>query len=462
MNEAQKLRAGYRISMTKLLRKLTNCDLAGNTGRVVFLGIRSNLVIRGTKMEFFDCIPLVMAQERIIKSLVGSTMDYEEVCLSEALGRVTAEPIIAEESLPPFSRSTVDGFAVRSADTFGAGEAAAALFTIVGEVGMGKMSDTTLLPGQALIIPTGGMLPSGADAVVMLEYTEQPDGETLLIQRTVAPGENVVAKGEDIAIGSSIVDQGVKISPQHVGALAACGYSRIVVRCKPKVAIISTGDELVDITEKPRSGQIRDVNSYAIGAMLEEWGCLVTKMGIVKDRYEAFLSTLSQAVTQFDIVVISGGSSVGMRDYTIRAMEALGDMEILFHGLAVKPGKPTIYGRTERTAVFGLPGHPVAAMTVCEQLVKPAVRRLLGQATDQTCSIQAKLLRNVASAPGRDDFINVRLSKQDGQYTAEPILGKSGLISIIAQADGMMHIPADKSGFYAGEMIEVIIINSIK
>lgn len=412
-------------------------------------------------MEFIQCMPLEQARKLIIDSLDGIPVNSEPVHISDALGRVAAADIIAQENLPPFSRSTVDGFAVRSADTFGASESSPSLFSIIGEVLMGQQATDTLLPGQAVIIPTGGMLPAGADAVVMLEYTERPDSSTLLVLKMVAPGENIVVQGEDVQTGTVIIEQGQQIAPQHIGALASCGYTEIQVCKQLEVAIISTGDELVDIQEPLEFGQIRDVNSYALAAMLTEVGCKVKRMGIVKDTYEKFYDALAKAVTMSQLVVISGGSSVGARDYTVRAIEALGTPGVLMHGIAVKPGKPTIYGMVDKVPLFGLPGHPVAAMTICDQLVKLAARMRMGHKQPQErIAIPARLARNVASAPGRDDFINVRLRKRAGEYTADPILGKSGLISLLAQADGVMHIPTDKSGVYDGEMVEILLIKN--
>lgn len=410
-------------------------------------------------MDFFQCMSLDKAQHVIAEALAEITVHSETVHLSNALGRVLAEDVMAKEDLPSFSRSTVDGFAVRSADTFGASESSPALFTIVGEVMMGKEARIELQPGQAAVIPTGGMLPAGADAVVMLEYTEKYDVSAVMVLKMVAPGDNLVAKGDDIRTGVMIAAQGQKLAPQHIGALAACGFAHILVNKRVEVAILSTGDELVDIHEPLESGQIRDVNSYALSAMLSEIGCVVKPMGIVKDSFEKFYDALAAAVSTCQLVVISGGSSVGARDYTDKAINALGAPGVLIHGMAVKPGKPTIFGMAGHVPVFGLPGHPVAAMTVCQQLVKVAVRSLMGQKqrTDEFV-IPAYLSRNVPSVPGRDDFINVRLSKQDGQYTAIPILGKSGLISTMSEADGTIHIPADKSGLYQGVLVEVRLI----
>jgi molybdopterin molybdotransferase len=411
-------------------------------------------------MEFIQGMPLGQAKDLIAESVDGIIVQSETVQLTDALGRIAAEDIIAQEDLPPFSRSTVDGFAVRSADTFGASEASPSMFTIVGEVLMGEQASITLSPGQAVAIPTGGMLPTGADAIVMLEYTERLDDHTMLALKTVAPGENMVVKGEDMQSGLVIVEQGRRLAPQHIGALAACGHIKVLVRKRPEVAIISTGDELVDIHESPGFGKIRDVNSYALGAMLSEAGCMVRLMGIVKDSYEQFHETLAKAVATSQMVIISGGSSVGARDFTVKAMDSLGAPGVLLHGVALKPGKPTIYGKINNVPVFGLPGHPVAAMAVCDNLVRLAVRKLMGEKQPgDTVDVPARLARNVASVPGRDDFIPVRLSKQGGEYTADPILGKSGLISIMAQAEGMMHIASDKSGVYAGEMVEVLLFN---
>lgn len=409
-------------------------------------------------MEFFQCMSLKEAQHVIVESLKKRTISSETVHLVNALGRIAAEDVVAKHDLPPFSRSTVDGFAVQSADTFGASEAASSLFSIIGEVAMGEERQMEIFPGNAVGIPTGGMLPAGADAVVMVEHVEQPDSKNLLVLRMVAPGENVIEKGEDVQAGTTIINQGQSIAPQHIGMLAACGYANISVYKKLEVGIISTGDELVGIEEPIKFGQIRDVNSYALDALLLEMGCTVTQMGIVKDSYENFFSVLSKAVDTYQLVLISGGSSVGARDYTVKAIDALGTPGVLIHGIAVKPGKPTIFGMTNDVPVFGLPGHPAAAMTVCKQLVKVAVKALMGaEQKVESFGIPACLARNVASAPGRDDFITVKLTKENGTYIASPILGKSGLIRIMAQADGTIHIPADKSGIYSGEIVEVIL-----
>ena len=407
-------------------------------------------------MDFLDCMEFDKALAILQGSLTGSLAGAEWVGLADALGRVTAEAVRAEDDLPAFSRSTVDGFAVRSEDTFGANESAAAMLSVIGEIGMGRDTELTIQAGEAVAIPTGGILPPGADAVVMLEYTEQPDPFAVLVQRTVAPGENVIGKGEDAAAGAVVVEQGVRLTPHHIGFLAACGCHRLSVRQKIKVSVISSGDELVDIYEKPALGQIRDVNSYSLSAMLTQMGCEVHRLGIVRDGYDDFLARLTAAVASSQLVLISGGSSVGVKDFTVPAIQSLGEPGILVHGLAVKPGKPTIFAMIGKVPVFGLPGHPVAALTICGQLVAAAVRQMSGCLPELGGGgISAVMARNVASAPGRDDFVQVRVVAKESGFLAEPVFGKSGLISIMNRADGVVRIPASKSGLYEGETVLV-------
>lgn len=409
-------------------------------------------------MDFFNCKSLHEAQEIIKECLAGISLDSEMLSLQEARGRIAAEDIIAQENIPPFNRSTVDGYAVRSGDTFGAGEANPVWLTIQGEVYMGQAPGFQIAAGQAAIIPTGGMLPGGTDSVVMLEYTEADSGKkTVFVNKPAAPGENVIIKGEDISAGAVLVCKGQEITPQVIGALAACGISEIKAFSRVKAAVISTGDELVDITKQPAYGEVRDINSYTLAASLAEAGCIVNCTGIVRDTYQEVLQALQQVVSQYHMVIISGGSSVGVRDHTVKAIGALGSPGVLFHGLAVKPGKPTIFGMIGSALVFGLPGHPVSAMTIYDQIVLPALRLLAGRISEKPRACRAKLARNVASMPGRDDFIQVRLVKQGEEFVAEPILGKSGLISTLLRADGVVRVDASKSGLYKDELVDVIL-----
>lgn len=410
-------------------------------------------------MEFFNCISLTKARALIKNVLPECTSAVEEIELIEALGRIVAEDIAAGGHLPPFNRSTVDGYAVLSRDTFSAGEGVPVMLDIIGEVFMGQSADYTITSGQAVIVPTGGMLPAGADGVVMLEHTEQSDQETLLVVKPIAPGENMVVKGEDINPGTVFVTAGTRLTAAEIGALAACGIARVKVRQRLTVGIISTGDEVVDVIVVPENGQVRDINSYTLAAMLTEADCQVTRYGIIKDNYADLLAAIGKAAGENQLVLVSGGSSVGTRDHTVQVIEELGEKKVIFHGLAVRPGKPTIFGVINNVPVFGLPGHPVAAMTICQMVVMPLVSRLQGcRSLKGGWKIPARLTRNCASAPGRDDFLRVKLTWQDGEYQAEPVLGKSGLISVMTQADGVVHVPADSSGLYAGDVVVVEVM----
>lgn len=405
-------------------------------------------------MEFYSCITLDEA-EKLVKTKIGCSAGTKKIPLTEAVNQISAADIVSKENLPPFNRSTVDGYAVKSSDTFGAEEGSPSLLKVIGEIYMGKPADISLSSGEAAVIPTGGMLPQGADSVVMIEHTEPFDVETVMVVRKAGPGENVIQKGEDISKGYVIIPAGRVIQPQHIGLLAACGHTEVLVRAPLKVGIISTGDEIVDVGQTPQPGEVRDVNSYLLHAMLTELGCQVRLYGIIGDDYDCLAKTVKQAVQECQLVVMSGGSSVGRRDYTVQVINATGSPGVLFHGISVKPGKPTIFGLVNQVPVFGLPGHPAAAMTMFTRVVKPALAVLAGRLDSIQRTVPAKMVRNIASAPGRDDFISVKLQQEQGEYWAEPVFGRSGIVSAIVEADGIVHIPSEASGLYAGDTIEV-------
>ena len=308
----------------------------------------------------------------------------------------------------------------------------------------------------------GNMLPVGADAVVMIEHTERADSTTLLILKAVAPKENVVAQGEDMRSGQIVVSKGQCLGSAEIGALAACGHDTISVFSMIKVGIISTGDELVDVAARTTAAQIRDINSYALAAKVIEGGHIAKRYGIVPDVYERLYECLHKAVQECQIVLVSGGSSVGARDHTVQAIEKLAGQKVLFHGLAVKPGKPTIFGMIGAVPVFGLPGHPVSAITIYDQIVKPVVAHLAGTViTRPPFTYLAKISRNVPSAPGRDDIIRVRLVATNEGYVAEPVFGKSGLISTLVKADGTVRIASEAGGLYAGDTVRVELLHPV-
>lgn len=402
-----------------------------------------------------------MAAKRLDQHLNLIPGELEEIPLAKALGRIVGEDILSPEDLPGFSRSTMDGYAVKAQDTFGASEGIPGYLTLVGEVLMGEKAKVQIGPGQAVKIATGGMLPEGADAVLMLEYTQEISSDMLEVVKEVGPGENTVRRGEDVEKGQIVLTKGTRIRPQELGALSGLGISRIKVFPLPKVAVISTGDELVSLEETPGPGQIRDINSPAIGAQITQEGGLPLYLGIIKDDYQSLKATIQAALEKADLVVVSGGSSVGTRDVTLDVIQELGNPGVLVHGVSVRPGKPTILGSVGGKGIFGLPGHPVSAMIIFDIFVAPVIRRLTGLAeglTSQTRkTVQAKLGRNMASAAGREDYLRVALVEKEGEFWAEPILGKSGLISTMVKAQGTVKIPAVKEGLLAGELVEVTL-----
>ncbi len=384
----------------------------------------------------------------------------ERVSLMDSVGRILAEDIQSDIDLPDFPRSIMDGFAVRGSSTFGASEGNPAYLVVKGTVVMGDKPNISVGPGEAVRISTGGMLPADADSVVMIEHTEKIDDTTIEVYRSVAPGQNLIEVGEDIKKGEMILASGRKIRSQESGMLAALGIERVLVYKKPLIGIISTGDEVVGVEQSPGLGQIRDVNTYTLSGMIREIGATAIPFGIVRDDFEALLSKCTEAMAQCDMVLVSGGSSVGARDFTIDVIDALEGSEILFHGISISPGKPTILAKVRNKAFWGLPGHVVSAMVVFSRLVKPFIMEISGQSYSHRKKFRpiATLTRNLASAQGRVDYIRVRLRHENGILRAEPILGKSGLISTMAKADGLIEIDMNAEGLDEGSLVEVILV----
>ena len=387
-------------------------------------------------------------------------METEEVPITDSMGRILAEAIHSDIDLPDFARSIMDGFAVRGASTFGASEGNPAYLAVKGAVAMGESSNLSVGPGEAVRISTGGMLPAGADSVVMVEHTGAIDDTTIEIYRSVAPGQNMVSVGEDIKKGEAILIAGRNIRPQETGLLAALGRQAVAVYKRPIVGIISTGDEIVPVSKIPGPGQIRDVNTYTLMGQVMELGAVAVPFGIVGDDYDALLAKSVRALEQCDLVLVSGGSSVGTRDFTIDIISAMESSAILFHGISISPGKPTILARVQNKQFWGLPGHVVSAMVVFSRIVKPFIEYISGMGVDVRKEIRlpARLNRNVASAQGRVDFVRIQLIRKDGFTWAEPILGKSGLISTMVKADGLIEIGMNTEGLDEGTEVEVILL----
>lgn len=375
----------------------------------------------------------------------------QEVALADSVGRVLARDVTSREDVPAFERSTVDGYAVRARDTFGSSEALPGYLALVGEVLMGEATALALGQGECAWVPTGGMMPAGADAVVMVEHTELLGDDTVLVHRPVGPGENVIRVGEDARAGERVLEAGRRLRPQDVGVLAALGQERVEVLAPLRFGIVSTGDEVVPVDQEPRIGQVRDINSHALAAAVRQHGGIPHQYGIIPDQEAQLRRGLARALAENDVVVISGGSSVGTRDLTLEVLLSLPDAELLFHGVAARPGKPTMAVRAGQQLLLGLPGHPVAALMMFRLLGAP----LLDVAGPQ--EVRAVMASNVASQAGRDDFVRVELSGEGRVQVATPLHGKSGLMLLMARAHGFVHVPYEKQGIAAGEEVAVVL-----
>ncbi|MFZ5634468.1 MAG: gephyrin-like molybdotransferase Glp [Bacillota bacterium] len=412
-------------------------------------------------MELFKALTVLESCREIARHM-NISRRKNTVPLLEALGCRLYEDVKAPDDVPGFNRSTMDGFAVRARDTFGASESMPAYLDVAGEVFMGRNIPDSVRPGQAWRIPTGGMLPAGCDAVVMVEYTEELDEKTIGVTRPVAPGDNIVQRGEDISAGDFIVTRGTVIRPQELGVLAAAGVTAVEVEDPLRVSIISTGDEVVAPSENPGPGQVRDINSYTLYGLVGRAGAVPVLCGIVGDDYRRLRDVMAAEIESSDIILLSGGSSVGTRDVSARVIESLGGPGILFHGISVKPGKPTIGAVVAGKPVFGLPGHPVSAMVVFTLLVEPLLRAGRYPRDEDEFLMEfpvtARITRNLRSAAGREDFVRVSLRQENGQLLADPILGKSGLIATMSRAGGLARIAPDLEGIEAGEFVRIKIM----
>jgi molybdopterin molybdotransferase len=393
-----------------------------------------------------------------LRPFLSTTPRVEQVRVADALGRVLAEDLESPGDLPTFPRSTMDGYAVRAADTFGASEGLPAYLTVVGEVLMGRPAERGPRIGEAVKIATGGMIPEGADAVVMVEHTQDVDGSTIEVLRPVAPGEHVITVGEDVRTGDPLLSRGHILRSQDLGGLLALGIAQVVVAQRLTVGIISGGDEIVAPEYEPKPGQIRDINSYTIAAMVERAGHVPVRLGVVPDVYEQLEAAARDGLAKTDVLILSAGSSVSTRDMTAQVISTLGEPGVLVHGVSLKPGKPTILAMAQGKPVFGLPGNPVSCMVTFDLFVAPTLYALSGcPERPPRQAIPARLSRNVASAPGREDYFQVRLEEREGTRWAEPVFGKSNLIYTLVKSDGMVKIELDQGGLTEGEWVQVII-----
>lgn len=402
--------------------------------------------------EFFHALPV---SEALRGFRPARRTGVESVPRDQALGRVPAAPVTSREPLPGFARSTVDGYAVRAADTHGAGEGIPSYLEVFGQVRMGSVSELTVRPGTAAPIPTGAPIPDGADAVVMVEHTNETMPGTVEVTRPVAVGDGIVRADEDAVPGTVIAPAGRPLRAQDLGMLAAAGVTQLEVRARPRVAIVSTGDEVVPAdTRRLRPGQVRDATASALAALVTRAGGDPSYRGIVPDDLELLTKTLAAAATETDLVLVSAGSSVGARDETAAAIEALGAPGVFCHGLAIKPGKPTLLAECAGVPVIGLPGNPLSALVVFRMVGLPVLRLVAGiDAPPPEPTLPATLSRSLASAAGRLDVVQVRV--RDG--VATPLFGHSALLSVLTAADGYVVVPEPATGLDAGAPVTVTL-----
>ena len=411
-----------------------------------------------TEKDFFKVTTLKSVLE-LIRTF--SCVGQEVLPLGQSVGRILAQDISSDIDLPEFDRATMDGYAVRARSTFGASENLPALFTIAGSVEMGEVPTVSVKAGEAVRIATGGMLPDGADSVVMVEHAQALDEHTLEVFKSAAPLQHVMEVGEDLRKGEKVLSSGSIIRPQEIGVLAALGQTHVPVYRQPVVAIISSGDEIVPIEQAPGLSQLRDVNAHTLEGFIRLSGGIPLYLGITRDNLDELYNLCRRALVEADMVLISGGSSVGSRDFTLEVLQGLPDAEILVHGVSIRPGKPTILARSKEKAVWGLPGQVTSAMVVFHVMVRPALEKIGGRLEKELGKVRefpAVLSRNLASVQGREDYIRVRLVGQGEQLLAEPILGKSGLIHTMVKADGLIRIDRDSEGLDKGTPVNVILL----
>jgi len=385
----------------------------------------------------------------------------ERIPSVRARRRVLAEDLHSAVDLPHFHRAAMDGYAVRAADTFGATQSLPAYLKLAGVIEMGKEATQALNKGEAMRISTGGMMPPQADAVVMVEYTDETDAGLVEIHRGVSPWQNVIQIGDDIKQGELVFAKGRRLRAHDLGALTGVGISSIAVYQQPRVGLISTGDEIVDADTEPRPGQVRNINQHSLAGMIEEAGGSLRDWGVIRDDRAQLSQALEQALAWADLVLLSGGSSMGAKDIALETILSFADSEFIFHGISIAPGKPTIFAKACGKPILGLPGYPVSALVIFDLFGAPMLRRLGGEnsagAHQQRRTLRARLTTNVASQIGREDYVRVTLEQAAGAFRATPLPSKSGAIFTLVKADGMVRIEMNQDGLEQGEEVEVIL-----
>ena len=393
--------------------------------------------------------------------LTVNPVGTEEIPTVRARARVLADELRSAVDLPHFHRAAMDGYAVIAKDTFGASQSLPAYLKLAGVVEMGKEAAQPLTPGTAMRISTGGMMPPHADSVVMVEYTDETDAGLVEIHRGVSPWQNVIQIGDDIKKGELVFPRGRRLRAHDLGALTGVGIASIPVFKKPRIALISTGDEIVDVESEPRPGQVRNINQHSLAGLIEECGGELKDWGVVRDDRTALRDAIAGALEWSDLVLLSGGSSMGAKDIALETILSFPDAQFVFHGISIAPGKPTIFAKACGKPILGLPGYPVSALVIFDLFAAPLIRRLGGENLDVlekfSRSVRAVLKTNVASQIGREDYVRVVLERSPAGLLAAPLPSKSGAIFTLVKADGMVRVDMNQDGLEQGEEVEVIL-----
>ncbi len=403
----------------------------------------------------------VTPQEALTALLQVSPVGTERLSTVRARARVLAEDLYSSVDLPHFHRAAMDGYAVISKDTFGASQSLPAYLKLAGVVEMGKQATQLLGAGEAMRISTGGMMPPGSDAVVMVEHTDETDAGLVEVHRSVSPWQNVIQIGDDIKKGEPVFPRGRRLKAHDLGALTGIGISSLRVYKRPRIGLISTGDEIVDADSNPLPGQVRNINQHSLAGLIEECGGELRDWGVVRDDKDPLIRAIGEALQWSDLVLLSGGSSMGAKDIALEAILSFAGAEFIFHGISVSPGKPTIFAKACGKPILGLPGYPVSALVIFDLFAAPLIRRIGGEEAacinQFTKTLRAALKTNIASQVGREDYVRVTLERVSERWLATPLPSKSGAIFTLVKADGMVRIDLNQDGLEEGEEVEVIL-----
>jgi molybdopterin molybdotransferase len=404
---------------------------------------------------------VVTAKEALQALLQVSPIGTERIPTVRARARVLAEDLYSAVDLPHFDRAAMDGYAVKAKDTFGASQSLPAYLKLAGVVEMGKQATQALGNGEVMRISTGGMMPPESDAVVMVEYTDETDAGLVEIHRSVSPFQNVIQIGDDIKKGERVFQRGRRLRAHDLGALTGIGISSVLVHTRPRIALISTGDEIVDVDTDPLPGQVRNINQHSLAGLIEECGGELRDWGVIRDDKDQLIRAIGEALQWSDLILLSGGSSMGAKDIALEAILSFPDSEFVFHGISVSPGKPTIFARACGKPIMGLPGYPVSALVIFDLFAAPLLRKIGGEevtgVNQFAKTLRATLKTNIASQVGREDYVRVTLEPDSERWLATPLPSKSGAIFTLVKADGMVRIDLNQDGLEQGEEVEVIL-----